>query len=515
MTKSGTNHFHGSVYYAMTNANSMVGRLGGKAYDGFDKNATAGFTFGGPIVKDKLFFFVSYEDQKVSGIKGVGSDAVSTGMLTPQQVADVSNALDAYNPAFGSYGSASAVTLEDKRTLAKLDWNISDSQRASVTFQRTEESKPTPYNSYVKTSSAILPSNWYTSVSKTDNYSVQLFSDWTDSFSTEFKLGYQKYNVNNGAAADLPEVYACFTAVASQCPNYAGNIPASVAWVIGGEDRYRHENSIASKRISGTLSGTYLVGNHAIKGGVDYLSNKTADVFGSLLHGSYGFYDKNNNGTPADEIARGDYGTFALNVLPDGVDASQNAGTWKYTQISPFLQDTWQATDRLSLVYGVRVDLPKSDHAPPVAVENTGVAGVTAGAPVWQTRFGYPSNTALGSKNKLIGRASPSTTRSTRSARRSCGVASACSRPFRPPCGCPTHTSTMASIRRRDSTTPIPPRTPSVRIRTTRTALLRWRPACAAAPQATARSTSSIRTSSCRPHGSSASDSTPSCRGGA
>ena len=403
VTKSGTNQFHGSVYYALTKADSMVGRLRtGKAYDGFDKNATAGFTFGGPIIKDKLFFFVSYEDQKVSGIKGVGADAVTNGFVTPQQVTDVTNAFQAVGMKPGTYGSANGVTLQDKRTLAKIDWNISDSQRASFTFQRTEETKPTPYSGYVKPTSVILPSNWYTNANKTDNYSFQLFSDWADNFSTELKLGYQKFSNQQGAAVNQPEVWACMTSVLAQCANSPSSASAPV--IIAGEDRFRHENSIASTRINGTLSGTYLAGNHAIKGGIDYLSNDVVDVFGQLLHGAYGFYDKNANGSVADEIAAGNYQFFLKNYLPTGVTLSDIGGAWKYTQWSPFLQDTWQVNDRLSLVYGVRVDIPKADHAPPVAVESaTSTApGATAGAPVWQSRFGYGSNTTLGTKNKVV-----------------------------------------------------------------------------------------------------------------
>ena len=231
---------------------------------------------------------------------------------------------------------------------------------------------------------------------------VQLFSDWTENFSTELKVGYQKYDVNNGAAVNQPEVFACFTAVAADCNATPQNSRAP--WVIGGEDRFRHENSIASKRISGTLSGTYYAGDHVIKGGVDFLSNEVGNVFGSLLNGSYGFYDKNGNGTPVDEILAKNYGFFTKNYLPAGVSLADSAGTWKYTQVSPFLQDTWQATDNLSLVFGVRVNLPKADHAPPVALQSaTNTApGATPGAPVWESRFGYTSASTLGSKNKVF-----------------------------------------------------------------------------------------------------------------
>ncbi len=414
VTKSGTNQFHGSVYYAYKDANSMVGRLGGHAYTGFDKDKTFGVTFGGPIIKDRLFFFASYENQKTTGISGVGTDAVTSGKLTSQQVNDVANAFQSIGIQAGQYGAGSAITLEDKRYLAKFDWNINDKHRASLTLQRTEETKPTPYSAYVKDISAILPSNWYTINSKTDNYAVQLFSDWSDNFSTEAKVSYQKFDNTNGAAINQPEVWACFPTAADTPANIAsrcgatGSNPnpgsASDPWVVAGEDRFRHENAIHSKRINATFVGTYHAGNHVIKGGFDYLSNEVADLFGSLLHGAYVFYDKNGNGTPADEIASKNYAAFIKNYLPTGVTLNDISGSWKYTQISPFLQDTWQVTDNLSLTYGVRVDIPKANRAPPVAVESaTNTApGATAGAPVWQSRFGYPSNTTLGSGNKVI-----------------------------------------------------------------------------------------------------------------
>jgi hypothetical protein len=408
VTKSGTNEFHGSVYGVYNNAEDMVGNGGGADYGAYDTNKTIGATFGGPIIKDKLFFFASYEDQKITGLAGAGADALTTGNLTQAQLDAVAQAFqNGLGIETGSGGGD--VVQEDKRYLAKIDWNITDRQRASFTYQRTEETKPTPYNSYTGEFHYLFPSNWYTTNNKTDNYSLQLFSDWSDNFSTEFKFGYQKYSNLNGATKDQPEVFACFTADPALCTGRAPvfrNIRDTVA-VIAGEDWYRHENAVTSKKITATLAGTYYAGDHTIKGGFDYLSNLTADIFGQGLHGSYGFYDKNGNGTPVDEIMAGDYSSFDKTYLPDGVSLAASAGTWKYTQISPFIQDTWQATDNLSLTLGVRVDIPKADRSPPVAVEGLNrdgelAPGATLGAPVWESRFGYPSNTTLGSHNKVI-----------------------------------------------------------------------------------------------------------------
>ncbi|MBS0570445.1 MAG: TonB-dependent receptor [Proteobacteria bacterium] len=382
VTKSGTNDFHGSVYYAFNNAKDMVGDRGGASYDGFDQNKTAGFTLGGPIVKDTLFFFVGYEDQKITGIKGVGTDAVSSGLITQSQVDAVLSAASAIGMKPGS-NVGGGVGLEDKRSLAKLDWNISDGQRASFTYQQTKEARPTPYGAYVRSNSVVTSSDWYNIANKTDNYSFQLFSDWTDNFSTELKIGYQKYANTNGATLNQPEVDVVVPG-------------ANPVTIYMGEDQYRHENSIGSKRFTGTFAGTYHAGDHDIRGGFDFLSNKVSDVFGRQLHGLYTFTDKNGDGSVLDELAAGNYATFSKTIIPNGVSLADIAGTWKYTQVSPFLQDTWQVTPNFSLVYGLRVDIPDANHAPPVAIDPA------TGQSYWQERFGYAPNGTLNSGDKVI-----------------------------------------------------------------------------------------------------------------
>lgn len=381
VTKSGTNAFHGSAYYALKDGSSMVGDLGGPKYSGFDKDGTVGATLGGPILEDKLFFFIAYEDEKLKGLKGVGTDALTKGYITQPVIDSVIAAATNIGMQPGSNNSA-GVTLEDKRYLAKLDWNIATGQRASFTFQRVDEARPTPYSSYVKDTSIILSSDWYNIASKTDNYSLQLFSDWTGNFSTEAKIGYQKYANTNGATLNQPEVDVIVP----------GATPVTIYM---GEDQFRHENAINSKKLTGTLSGTYVAGSHVVKGGFDYLSNKMGDVFGRVLHGLYTFQDKNNDGSVLDELAAKNYFSFSKTVIPNGVTLSDIAGTWTYSQISPFLQDTWQVNSQLSLIYGVRVDIPHANEAPPLAVNSAGVG-------YWQARFGYPSNTTLGSSNKVF-----------------------------------------------------------------------------------------------------------------
>ena len=88
------------------------------------------------------------------------------------------------------------MNLENKRYLAKIDWNISDYHRASLTYQQTEEFRPSPYDQFAET--VVLSSHWYNIDNITKNTSLQLFSDWSENFSTEVKLSHQKFDQVNG-----------------------------------------------------------------------------------------------------------------------------------------------------------------------------------------------------------------------------------------------------------------------------------------------------------------------------
>jgi hypothetical protein len=365
VTKSGTNEFHGSVYYVYKDAGSMVGSRDGEDYNLFDTDITKGVTIGGPIIKDKLFFFGLYEEQEVKDFGGTtNSDGLTNGNVTQ---ADLDQAIATANDLGltpGIYG-LSGVNLETKRYLAKIDWNINDYHRASLTYQQTEESRPSPYDQFADT--VVLSSHWYNINNETKNTSLQLFSDWSENFSTEMKASYQQFDQINGNPINQPEVEV---------------ETADGGSIFIGEDNNRHENQINTKRLSVSLAGTYYAGNHTIKGGVDYLRNDVFNLYGRDLHGTYVF-------SSLEDFAAGNYDTYVLRTPAPGYTINDTAAALVYTQISPFLQDTWQATDNLSLTYGVRVNIPSVDSAP-------------ATAPGFEEAFGFRNDYRLGSDNKVI-----------------------------------------------------------------------------------------------------------------
>ncbi|WP_232207886.1 MULTISPECIES: carboxypeptidase regulatory-like domain-containing protein [unclassified Pseudoxanthomonas] len=372
VTKSGTNELHGSAYYAFKDADSMIGKRDGKRYTGFDKDSTKGFTLGGPIVKDKLFFFVSAEKQEVTAIGGTDSDGLSTGAVTQQQVNDVIDAATRLGLFPGAY--IGAMDLENERFLAKLDWNINDYHRASLTYQRTEEVKPNPYNQ--SGNRVVLSSHWYNYDSLTENTSLQLFSDWSENFSTEAKISYQKFDQEAAAFTNQPHVEV-----------YTGTATSGPA-IFLGEDKYRHENAISTKKLTASLFGNWYLGDHVVKGGFEYVENDVYNMFGRDLHGVYQFTLANFLAC-ADGSTPCNYSRYDLRTPAPGYGLEDVPGAVTISTFSPFVQDTWQATDKLSLTYGVRVDIPKEDHAP---LYNA----------AFEEAFGYRNNHRLGSRNKVV-----------------------------------------------------------------------------------------------------------------
>jgi hypothetical protein len=380
VTKSGTNEFHGSVYYAFKNAKDMVGNdpEDGSGYDAFDKDVTKGATFGGPILKNKLFFFGSYEEQEVSGLAGAGEDGYTTGKISRE---DIDRVIDIAKNTYGiadpgSYGGDLGVALNIKRYLGKLDWNISDNHRASLTYQQTKETLPSPYDQ--NTNTVILSTRWYTKASETKNVALQLFSDWSDNFSTEVKISQQKFDQDAGNAINLPSFQ-----VATNGLLPTGSPPNNDSYGIRfGEDRNRHENEIHTKKTTASIFGTYYLGDHTLKFGFDWMKNDAINLYGRDLHGVYTF-------ASIDDFEAGRYSYYTVRRPYDGFTEADTAASVTLSQFSPFAQDTWQVNDNLSVMYGVRVNIPKGESTPPLNEK-------------FEDTFGFPNNYTLGASNKVV-----------------------------------------------------------------------------------------------------------------
>ena len=384
VTKTGTNQFHGSAYYVYRNAGKLVGDAGwlpssnpGYQYKGYTNDWTGGFTVGGPIIKDKLFFFVAAEHERTNGIGAdsangldttLGQGASTSNKVSPGDLQKIIDAAKQLGLTPGNFGGATGLAYDDKRYLGKIDWNISNNHRASFTYQDTKELLPAVAGN--SPNSIGLTSYTYTKAISTKNYVAHVFDDWTENFSTEAKVGYQKFVQDTTAPYQEPAINVNLSPT--------GKGPS----VNLGKERFRHYNHIDTKKFTVFLAGTYYAGDHAIKGGIDYQSNKINNLFGQTEFGQYNFWGISN-------FQAGNYNSYILYHPAPGYALNDIAGRWTYSQYSPFLQDTWQVSNQLSLQYGVRVDIPHSSNPP---INN----------PAFQQAFGYRNNYTVGSANRVV-----------------------------------------------------------------------------------------------------------------
>ena len=347
VTKSGTNDFHGSAYYFYNNDSLSGDQIGNSTISQDFEEKTWGVTLGGPIVKDKLFFFVAYEDFEAEqllnsfNLPGLGSDYSGVSQSTYDTIRQISQNVYGFDSL--SFGSLDPV--EDKKLLATIDWDINNDHRAKFTFIQNEGNQISVTNNGADLGS---PSTWYDRSEETNSYAVQLFSDWTDAFSTEVKVAYteQVTGQNSLGGSDFAnfEIEVADTDVAA----YGASADEVGSTISIGPDYYRHGNELSNELLQIKAVGTYVLGDHVIKGGLEYESQDIYNLFVPGSEGSYTF----------DSIADFEAATASSLFYNNAVtnDETDGAANWDFSVLSLYVQDEWQVTDKLSLVGGLRYE---------------------------------------------------------------------------------------------------------------------------------------------------------------
>jgi Carboxypeptidase regulatory-like domain/TonB dependent receptor len=412
VTKSGTNSFHGSLTYVFRDDNA-VGKRFNRTTNTFTEfgpfeEETFGLTIGGPIIKDRLFFFAAYEDftqtKTAPDFGPIGAGAGSTVNLSQtliDQYATLANS--AYGIAVGSSQIPSGFETRVKDALFKVDWNISDTQRASLRYNKTKQNEPFLPNFGIRNLS--LSSNWYNQGKEFETWVGEWFADWSDSFSTEAKVSYRTYNSVPENNADLPQIQLTFPR-----PTAAAGLLTGNTSLFSGTERSRHFNELDTKTTNVFLAGNWYAGDHTVKFGADYDKNEVFNAFLQDTKGNYNFGCINSSATvtyvgdpvigtgalncsstlPADQ-ARIDAAVlynfrigrptnYQVQVGAPGFTVDDGAANWTLKNLGLFLQDTWIVNDKLTLSYGVRVDMPSVGEKPAFnAAASAPVGPVVAG----------------------------------------------------------------------------------------------------------------------------------------
>ena len=379
VTKSGTNEFTGTVYGAYRN-DSMVGdNPDGSEFNGFTDEKTYGATFGGPLLKDKLFFFFNYEkfEQGAPG-PNLNVGPLGNGQITREDIAEIQDiSRNVYGFDAGALGADSLNTDVEEYAL-KLDWNISDAHRASFRYSTLDQN--TARVQGFSGTTASLSSNWFNHVKTVDSYVGQLFSDWTDSFSTEAKVSYREYVAEREPLSQLPSIRIGFGN-----PTSAGL--AGSPFLDFGTELNTHYNVLETQTWDMFAAANWYLGDHTVKFGVDYEANDIYNLFGPQQFGVYEF-------NSIDDYRDGIWSRYQLRTPQPGAGIDSIAADYKHESLGFFAQDSWNVNANLTLNFGVRVDTPMIDDRPQYNALAQQVYGydnsVTIdGQELWQPRFGF------------------------------------------------------------------------------------------------------------------------------
>ena len=356
VTKSGGNEFRGEAFYEITNQDLQgdsfsyedmsSGQTINRSVTGEFEEKTWGATLSGPIIKDRLFFLLNYEkfeatEPVLSGPTGSGATNEVPG-ITQADVDSVRNAVKSvygYDPLDWS---TSNLTTFDEKYFAKLDWNINDRHRAVASYQQTQGSRLSLNGTSTSntTPSVGLLSQGYDFQSNITAYKAQLFSDWTDNFSTELSISRKESEniTSNLGGSDFAAFRVYLDPVGA----------AQRRSVVLGPERSRHANSLTNDLNQYRFVAKYQNAGHRLTAGYEREDLEIYNVFVQAANGEYEF------ASLADlQNRRASYINYQNAVTNNKVDGGASFG---YTTNTLFAQDEWDVNDRLTLRAGLRFD---------------------------------------------------------------------------------------------------------------------------------------------------------------
>ncbi|MBI1340040.1 TonB-dependent receptor [bacterium] len=352
VTKSGTNRFSGSAFYDYTDDSLRGDSLEGQTVfvPSFEDKRYGG-TLGGPIIPDRLFFFAAYEKYEGSNLffrgpagSGATNEIAGLSQANFDRIRNIAQTVYGYDP--GDVPASAPTT--DEKYLLRFDWNINDRHRAAVTYNYSKGLNLTESDSNQATQFEFSK-HLYNRGAELKAYSGQLFSDWTDNFSTELRVAFN----------DVDFTQACVD---------GGNV-GEVQIRLGGATVYlgcddsRHSNDLDYSTLNVKAAGTYRVGDHAITFGGEMLEFDIFNLFVQHTEGEFIF-----SGSSATAAIDNFQNGLASQVFYGNARGTNNpndaAASFKYRINSAYIQDEFPVGDTVDVTLGVRYDWYTSDDRP-------------------------------------------------------------------------------------------------------------------------------------------------------
>ena len=379
VTKSGTNKFAGTVYSFYRNEDFSGGKVKGEDVVKPKLLQTQyGVSLGGPIVKDKLFFFTNFEKDKREDLGTNGWTANNNDGTTSIGETRVDrNDLIAVQTALANLGyntgAFEGFTYDSESTkgIFKLDWNINKNNRLAVIYNFLRASKEKPAHPTAlgfrgpNANTLQFENSGYQINNNIDSFLMELNSTFNETTTNKLQVGFTYFDdFRNPLSTPAPSIL-----IQNGGSNY----------IVVGHEPFSINNKLDQKVFQLTNNMNFFKGDHTITVGFSFEKFMFDNSFNLGVFGGTFGWDLDNNpntpnthfssvaeflshATPGGIIDNTIKGAIATNNLLSAVEEGKAGGyalaETNVGQLAFYAQDEWDVNDNLKLTLGVRFDKP-------------------------------------------------------------------------------------------------------------------------------------------------------------
>ncbi|MCQ0112161.1 TonB-dependent receptor [Zhouia amylolytica] len=380
VTKSGTNEFKGTAYGYFRTEDLTGGKIkGDKVFKPDLKQNQYGFSIGGPIIQDKLFFFANFErdersDLGSSFVPNRGTGAINESRVTVEDLIAVSDALSSLGYDTGAY-EGFTFGSESTKGIFKLDWNINDKNRLAFIYNFLDASKEKPAHPTAlgfrgpSASTLQFENSGYEINNRIQSFQLELNSTLSDQAVNKLQMGYTHFDDFRNPFSEPAPVITIQDGAGS---NY----------IIAGHEPFSIHNRLDQKVFQVTNNMNFFVGEHTFTVGVSFEKFEFDNSFNLAAYDNFGtfpyygtfnipgfggpypslqtFLDDANdpNGVLVQNLQFAKDRYAALNASGVGNDGGWKLSETNVGQLAFYIQDEWNVKDNFKVTFGIRADKP-------------------------------------------------------------------------------------------------------------------------------------------------------------